>query len=212
VTERPTDMTVVGDRVLLRPWRRRDNDDDAIWQPQVDPLSHLWNVQAAQPDLPPAALWPSPGHLWAVCLRDGTLIGRLSLRGVDPLRRSARLGITLTPNNVGHGLGTEAMRIFLQHYFGPLGFEVMVLDVAAINRRAVRCYERLGFAFVGTEWRNVGRDAAALRLLQLPEFAEQRSHFRAALLQPGALELEFYEMELTAEQWQRSVSGEASPG
>lgn len=201
MTGETADAVIVGEHILLRLWRRRDNDVDELWQPHADPFSQLWNIQPARNDLFPSLQWPSPGHLWAVCDRSGRLIGRLSLRNVDQSEGVARLGITLTPAHVGRGLGSEAMRVFLTHYFGALSFTRMVLDVAAINRRAVRSYERLHFCMIGSEWRYAGRDPATVRLLAQPEYADLRCHFRPAAQVEDGLELEFYEMELTRADW-----------
>jgi len=88
---------------------------------------------------------------YAVDDESQTVIGRISLREIRG-RESARLGIGFGTQYVSQGYGSEALSLFLWYYFEHLGFERMVLDVAAINVRAVRCYERCGFERVGSSY------------------------------------------------------------
>jgi hypothetical protein len=74
----------------------------------------------------------------------------------------------------------------------------MYLDVAAFNRRAVRCYEQLGFQYLESEWRSAGRDPT-LRLLDDPRYTDLLPFFRRQRFETL---VEFYEMRLSCEQWQ----------
>ncbi|HEU5099463.1 MAG TPA: GNAT family N-acetyltransferase, partial [Roseiflexaceae bacterium] len=129
--------------------------------------------------------------------RSGALIGRISLRDIDNRKAHARLGITFGAPYIGRGLGTEALAIFLDYYFTDLGFEAMLLDVAAPNQRAVRSYEHLGFSHVGRDWRQAdGRFDR--RILEDPRYRHIHRFFRQG--QRG-LYVEFYEMRLLKEEW-----------
>jgi RimJ/RimL family protein N-acetyltransferase len=185
-------------RVRIRPWERRDDDVADRWPPYRDPFEALWNLPRQG-----GGAW---GHgfessamrrNWAVEDRAGHLIGRISLREIDDRRNQARLGITIGAPYVSQGLGTEALQLFLDYYFTRLGFTRMVLDVAAPNVRAVRCYERLGFRHVGSDWRDVSY-AFEARVLDDPRYAGLRRHFR-----PGryGLQVEFFEMALDEDEW-----------
>ena len=81
-----------------------------------------------------------------------------------------------------------------------MGFGTMVLDVAAPNRRAVRSYERLGFRFLGSDWR-MADHRFDRRMLDNPHYRHLQRFFRQG--QQG-LYVEFYEMELTKDEWFRS--------
>jgi RimJ/RimL family protein N-acetyltransferase len=189
-------------RTLIRPWQRHDEDVANEWPPYHDPFESLWNLprQWTTDDY-----WfigfesNSTRRTWAVEDHPGRLVGRISLREVVERKGRARLGITFGAPFVGKGLGTEALRIFLDYYFTDLGFQVMVLDVAALNLRAVRCYERLGFRYLGSDWRSVGMFFDA-RILDDPRYAPMRRFFRPNHRGSG-LEVEFLEMELLKEEW-----------
>jgi RimJ/RimL family protein N-acetyltransferase len=187
-----------GDRVTLRPWHRGDTLAQELWPRYTEPFASLWNIpRAFSADDLVGRGWSGQRYAWAVEDQQRRLIGRISLREVEPKEASARLGISLAQPYVSQGLGTEAMALFLDHYFGPMEFAAMRLDVAAFNRRAVRCYERLGFGFVDSEWRGAGNDPA-LRLLDDPRFADLRPHFRRNRYET---QVEFYEMLLTRDEW-----------
>ncbi|MGQ9874053.1 MAG: GNAT family N-acetyltransferase [Chloroflexus sp.] len=188
---------LLGERVKIRSWRRADTLMQERWPRYSEPFSSLWNIprpyQADRDD----QVWTGATETWAIELRSGTLIGRLSLREIDRQRRSARLGISLAQPYVGQGFGGEALRLFLAYYFGSLGYRRMVLDVAAFNRRAVRCYQRLGFVGLGSEWRHAGNEPV-LRLLDEEQYQHLRPYFRRNRFDA---QVEFYEMELTREAW-----------
>ena len=53
------------------------------------------------------------------------------------------------PADRGRGLGAEAMKVALGRVFDQHGAEMVVIDPAVDNRRAISFYERLGFERVG---------------------------------------------------------------
>jgi len=126
----------------------------------------------------------------------GTMIGRIFLRHVRHEERSAVLGIDLHPAYLSQGYGTESLGAFLRHYFENMGFERMLLSVAAHNARARRCYESLGFTTVGSHWdAHIGPDVTSQ-----PKYAYMRHLFRRG---PLGLESLFYDMRLEGAAWRK---------
>ena len=199
MSEQANERALHGRRVRIRPWQRRDSLAQELWPRYIEPFSSLWNIPRTifyDDDLLRSG-WSSQRYAWAIDDQQNRMVGRISLREIDTRRGSARLGISLSQTHVGQGLGTEALTLFLDYYFGPLGYMTMNLDVAAINKRAVRCYERLGFAYVESEWRSAGNDPS-LRLLEDPHFADAVPHFRRGRYETL---VEFYEMSLNRADW-----------
>ena len=188
---------LVGQNVRVRPWVRTDAVAQELWPPYTEPLHSLWNLMRVDLNADYGGRMSITRYAWAVEDTLGRLIGRISLREVDDYAREARLGISLGAPYVGLGLGTEAMRVFLDYYFGEFGFERMVLDVAAFNQRAVRCYERLGFVYLDSDWRSAGNDPS-LRLLSDPQYAPLTPFFRRGRFETF---VEFYEMRLDRSVW-----------
>ncbi|KAB8144989.1 GNAT family N-acetyltransferase [Chloroflexia bacterium SDU3-3] len=187
-------------RVRIRYWQHRDDIEADAWPPYNDPLEPIWNLPRMSGGWGGFDFSPMR-RAWAVDTIDRQLAGRISLREIDQRRSSARLGVTFGAPFVGRGLGTEAMALFLDYYFSELGFQLMVLDVAAPNVRAVRCYERLGFSHVGTDWRTAGQSFNT-RLLESPLYEPVRKYFRQG---PRYVDVQFFEMELPRQEWlQRS--------
>jgi RimJ/RimL family protein N-acetyltransferase len=125
------------------------------------------------------------------------IIGSLTLREIDG-RRSARLGITIGADFVSQGYGTEALRLFLDYYFGEMGFARIVLDVAATNLRAVRTYRSLGFRLEGQHYRPASHPSYHT-LRQQPRYRHLNRFFRR---QGTVHQVLFYDMALTGEEWQ----------
>jgi RimJ/RimL family protein N-acetyltransferase len=197
---RAPDMALRGERVLIRPLCQQDLNDMSAWPPFDDPRYRLF-------DWPRRS--PRENHIWfanlvhdrtrlyyAVQDEAATVIGRISLREIER-RDSARLGIGFGQAYVGRGYGSEALHLFLDYYFGQMGFKRLVLDVSAFNERAIRCYERLGFQYEGSHFEYMGRsvdlaflDQAPYRHLQRFCQSKQRRDWVLA-----------YDMALGREQW-----------
>jgi len=188
-------------RTIIRAWNRYDDDRCRYWPEYHDPLEVIWNLQ--RPQVPFSGSWltdmiGSRRH-WAVDSRSGDLMGRISLRDIDNTLKQARLGITFSASYVGRGLGTEAMKGFLDSYFTDLGFATMVLDVAAPNERAVRSYRSLSFAYVESDWRNA-YNSITESVLDTPSIKHLKSHFR---VEQQMIWVEFFEMRLTHDMWRQ---------
>lgn len=200
MSQQQTLLHIQSDRVHLRPWQRPDTLAQEAWPRYADPFSAFWNTPRSTFDSEYRFSYGtgvSICRVWAVEDRYQRLIGRISLREVEQIIGQARLGISLGAPYVGQGLGTEALSLFLNHYFGAMQFQIMRLDVAGFNRRAVHCYEHLGFDYIGNDWRHIGSDPA-LRLLDNLAYAELRPFFRRD--RRGAW-VQFFEMELSKERW-----------
>jgi RimJ/RimL family protein N-acetyltransferase len=124
------------------------------------------------------------------------VIGSLTLREING-RQSARLGITIGADFVSQGYGTEALRLFLDHYFWEMGSAKMILDVAATNLRAVRTYRSLGFRLVGKHYR-LASDPSYRILQREARYRHLRSFFRR---KGTVTQVLFYDMALTREEW-----------
>ena len=127
------------------------------------------------------------------------LIGRISLRQIQG-HESSRLGIGFGAEFCGQGYGSESLRVFLRYYFVDLGFRKMVLDVSAINQRALGCYEQCGFERVGTHYQYMGRDSEVAFIKQKPyrhlgRFVQRRGRRHYMLAYDMVLEREIWLMQ-----------------
>jgi RimJ/RimL family protein N-acetyltransferase len=205
---RAKDVQLKGPRVMIRPLSREDLDAMSAWPCFDDPLYQLfdWPKRSVYAN----RIWyenlvNDPTRVYYAVEDEGNqLIGRISLRQIQG-RRSARLGIGFGKDYVGHRYGTEALSLFLHHYFLELGFERMVLDVAAVNVRALRLYRGCGFRSVGSHYEYAGSDSD-VAFLQEGQYRHLRRFFRK---KKGRHWMLSYDMVLDRENWveQQAASG-----
>jgi len=78
------------------------------------------------------------------------LIGRCFLGSVDPVNRSARLGIVIgEKTHWDRGFGTEAIQLLLDYAFNILNLNSVNLGTYSFNERAIACYKKVGFKVIG---------------------------------------------------------------
>ena len=205
---RAKNVRLQGPRVTIRPLRKRDLDVMSGWDSFEDPLYRLFD-------------WPrrssvENGLWYADLVRDRRrvyyavdderqqVIGRISLREIYA-RESSRLGIGFGEQYVSQGYGSEALLLFLHYYFERLGFRRMVLDVAAINLRALKLYERCGFERTGSGYEALPWNADT-HFLKEQSYRDLRKFVRRERYRDVVLT---YDMALDREDWlalQRTVS------
>ena len=66
-----------------------------------------------------------------------------------PKYRHGSIDLFLDPALHGRGIGTEAVRRVARMLIEERGHHRIVIDPAASNRAAIRCYEKAGFRAVG---------------------------------------------------------------
>ena len=67
----------------------------------------------------------------------------------EPDYRHAGIDIYMDPAVHGRGLGADAVRTLARHLIVDRGFHRLVIDPAADNAAAIRCYGKVGFRPVG---------------------------------------------------------------
>jgi RimJ/RimL family protein N-acetyltransferase len=147
---------VKGQKTIIRRFTREDVDSWLAWASHPDPLyssSYPRSMHRYERD----AWFAERSNRWdymmfAVDDLQGQLVGLITLRNIERSHSHAVLGITLRPEVLSGGYGTDSLWAFLSYYFDALGFDAMILDVAAYNRRAQRVYEKCGFIYTGEHW------------------------------------------------------------
>ncbi len=194
-------LPLQGPRLCIRPLERRDLDRRQMWRPFDDVLHLIWDMPRCSPrenDSWFAQMTDGRRRL-AYGVDDGTtqLVGMISLRDIS-WGNTSRLGIAFSSLHVGQGYGSEALHLFLPYYFLTLKFQRMVLDVAAANTRAVRCYRKAGFRQISSHWEMVDGQIDP-QLFESPDSTPLRSLFRWRW---GRTETLYYDMELSREDWE----------
>ena len=78
------------------------------------------------------------------------LIGNVSLVDINPVHKTATLGIMIGKDNEREkGYGTEAITLMLDYAFNHLNLNNIMLEALCENIRAIKCYEKCGFEKIG---------------------------------------------------------------
>jgi aminoglycoside 6'-N-acetyltransferase len=97
-----------------------------------------------------AADLADPGTQVLVVLHEDRIVGAVQWSEEDdPDYRHAGIDIYLDPAVHGRGLGTDTVRTVARHLIDDLGHHRLVIDPAADNHAAIRCYAKAGFRPVG---------------------------------------------------------------
>ncbi|RED59332.1 GNAT family N-acetyltransferase [Cohnella lupini] len=101
-----------------------------------------------------------------------TVIGQISFRDMDRVARRATIGMLIGEREYwGKGYGAAALEKFVTILFARYNLNRIDMDTFADNKRAIRCYEKAGFAIEGMRrkamWTMNGfRDQVVMGLLQ----------------------------------------------
>jgi aminoglycoside 6'-N-acetyltransferase len=81
---------------------------------------------------------------------DSRVAGAIQWHAEDePDYEHAGIDIYLDPAIHGRGLGADAIRTLARHLIADKGYHRLVIDPAADNAAAIRCYTKVGFRPVG---------------------------------------------------------------
>jgi RimJ/RimL family protein N-acetyltransferase len=144
--------------LLVRHCERSDMDSLAAWPAYPEPYSvftfsfadlganemdSLYRDREGQED----RMTLVADHGLAKC------IGYAALLEIDWKRReSGNMALRVHPEWCGKGIGS-GMLSAVRHWWLSSGMRCLCLDVASSNERAVRCYEKVGFAIAKEFWR-----------------------------------------------------------
>ena len=159
-------MSYRGEKVVLRARALEDRRQMHRWM--QDP--ELWRLTDADPWVPESAeaaekrfaeSTPSDDFVVFAVDVDDVFVGHVTIFKIDLHSRKAEIGIALGPDNVGRGIGRDALRVAARYAFRERGLHRLGLQVLASNERAIRCYRAVGFveegrlrdhAWVDGEW------------------------------------------------------------
>lgn len=140
---------VKGEKTYIKKLKREHVDLMQLWGRHKDPLFYCYNfpyMTKRERDYWYRAKAPIfSRRCFAVFNYSNQLIGYISLRNVKFFRRTSELGVVFDPNHLDKGYGTDSLRIFLVYYFEVLKMKALYLKVSIFNKRAQKCYEKVGF-------------------------------------------------------------------
>ncbi len=105
-----------------------------------------WGDEAASPEWP----FDDESSVRFAVLVSGAVCGMVQYgEEDDPMYLHASIDIFLDPAVHGRGIGREAIRTLARHLITDRGHHRLMIDPAADNVAAIRCYAAVGFQPVG---------------------------------------------------------------
>jgi aminoglycoside 6'-N-acetyltransferase len=142
------DGTLRGSMVSLRP--ATADDVPALAKIRATPEVYRWWRGEADMSSEVTADLADPDATTLAVELDGNIVGAIQWSAEsEPDYHHASIDIYLDPSVHGRGVGANAIRTLAQHLIADEGFHRLVIDPAADNTAAIRCYSKVGFRPVG---------------------------------------------------------------
>lgn len=161
---------IEGDSVRLRSWREDDIVKMTELRNDIDLQSQLLSrVRGSGNDQTRQWLQQRSSGQDSLLLivagkeKDNPL-GYIQFINIEPFDQTAKLGICLSTEMQGKGVGFEALLLALGYLKNIWSIRKVILEVREDNKRAVKCYEKIGFIHCGKyskhkyidgEWRDL---------------------------------------------------------
>ena len=203
---KPSDNILLkGDKVQIRALEREDVDRRLKWRPYPDPLYFHYNLGSMTEEEKEAWFLKRKTDAFRLFLSvddlAGQLVGFVSLHKINTSEKTAWFGIYLGYEFVDRGLGTDATSTLLKYYFEELEFEKLYLDVASLNKRAIRCYKKCGFRFIRKKYSDHD-PRGNIDVFGDDRFKDIRKYFSK---DGEKILVEFDEMEITKEMYEERI-------
>jgi diamine N-acetyltransferase len=149
--------SLVGERIILRPFSKRDLSHIQRWSTDVE-LRKLTGevapISQAESEKFYRELRKDENRIWFVIVlkKRKRVIGEAGLLRMFRPWRSTDMTIIIGERDAwGKGYGKEAGRLLLNFAFQHLGFHRVSIGVVGFNKNALRFWESLGFKKEGVE-------------------------------------------------------------
>ena len=140
--------TLAGPRVTLRRGRRADAV--ALHAILAEPSVARWWGDPDPVDAIAGELAGADNAMLLVIEIGGEVAGGIQYHEEDdPMYRHAGIDLYLSTRFQGQGAGPEAVTLLSRYLFEARGHHRLIIDPAAANTRAIRCYGKVGFRPVG---------------------------------------------------------------
>ncbi len=163
--------------IVLRPLEPTDLDTLYNWEND----SSLWVVSDTVAPYSRAALWQYledyTGDIYSqrqlrlmiTLASDGTPVGTIDYLNFDPLNNRAELGLFISSDYRGQGLGHQALELLTHYSREHLGLRQLYVFIALANEVCLKMFEDYGYRRVGVihSWVKRGTTYYDVALLQM---------------------------------------------
>ncbi|MGM0379813.1 MAG: GNAT family N-acetyltransferase [Bacillota bacterium] len=145
---------IVGKRLYLSPINLKDSETYTKWINDLEISINLGNaagIYSIEKEKEALERINEEGYNFALIdLKKDKLIGNCGLLNVNIQQRVAELGIFIGNRDYwDKGYGKEGIELVLDYAFNILNLNNIMLKVYDFNKRAIKCYEKVGFKLIG---------------------------------------------------------------
>ena len=147
---------LLGEHIYLSPISEEDVENYTKWMNDFGTTDYLgqsnriYTIESEKRFLEKCLEDKNDITLGIVKLENDKLIGNCGLKEENGISRTATLGIFIGEKEERNkGYGAEAIRLLLDFGFNYLNLHEIKLDVYEFNKRAIKCYEKVGFKEYG---------------------------------------------------------------
>jgi RimJ/RimL family protein N-acetyltransferase len=145
---------MIGQRCYLSPMNPEDAEKYVVWLSDMEVAQYLTvthqiiNLDVERETL--ERFVRQGDHFAVVDVKTNELIGGCGFLNIDPINRTAEVGVFIGEKSYWNkGYGEEATRLLLDYAFNILNLNNIMLKVYAYNNRALGCYRKVGFKEIG---------------------------------------------------------------
>lgn len=156
------DVIARGRRTVVRRKRMADATDEYAWRSDEGLARYDASIPTRIPFTDYQRNWSfdmrltdAAGRSFAVEDENGRHIGNIMYYNHDAARQEAELGISIGRRDCwAQGYGTDAVSALVSYLFEATELQRLYLHTLDWNRRALRSFQKAGFAECGTSWRS----------------------------------------------------------
>ena len=153
---------LIGKKCYLSPIDVNDAEKFTEWLNDMEILKNLqlYNGIISLENEKALLINLSKEHNYSIVdLETNELIGSCGFLDIDYVNQTAETGIFIGKKTFWNkGYGTEALSLLIDYGFKALNFNNIMLKVYDYNKVAIRCYEKIGFRYIGIRREALLRD------------------------------------------------------